>query len=63
VLLVVVWDAGTKTFVRNVDYGKIVPEEQDTTADNATVIMEICISLNNIGSTQLNAYFLVNRLT
>ena len=35
------WDAKTKKFVGNVDYGKIVAEKQDTTAENALVVMAV----------------------
>ena len=56
----VLWDIKTKTFVGNVDYGKIVPEEQDTTAENALVIM--AVGIKQPWSYPI-AYFLVNRLT
>ena len=56
----VLWDVKTKTFVGNVDYGKIVAEEQDTTAENALVIM--AVGIKQPWSHPI-AYFLVNRLT
>jgi hypothetical protein len=37
----VLLDAKTKKFVGNVDYGKIVAEKQDTTAENALVVMAV----------------------
>ncbi len=56
----VLWDIKTETFVGNVDYGKIVPEEQDSTAENALVIMPV--GIKQPWSYPI-AYFLVNRLT
>lgn len=56
----VLWDAKTKKFVGNVDYGKIVAEKQDTTAENALVVM--AVGLKQPWSYPI-AYFLVNGLT
>ena len=56
----VLLDPKTKKFVGNVDYGKIVAEKQDTTAENALVVM--AVGLKQPWSHPI-AYFLVNGLT
>ena len=37
----VLWDAKTKTFVGNVNYGNIVAEDGATGAENALVVMAV----------------------
>ena len=56
----VLWDAKTKTFVGNVNYGNIVAEDGDTAAENALVVM--AVGLKQPWSYPI-AYFLVNGLT